>query len=141
MNQTPKYNNSNLNPSYNNFNINLNLSKQEIIFNSYNLTKLPNCLNCNKQIINSIIYYVITIENSTQFLKVNDNITIINSDNITVNNIPGNTNFLLIDKSYINKTFPIYSININSYDIILGESNIIKTVDSCIWINNSGYDY
>ena len=127
MNSIPRYNNSNLNSNYNNFNIILESNIQKITFYSYNLTKLPNSLFCNKQVINSVIYYVITIKHPNNFLKINDNITINNSNSITINNISENNNYLLINSSYINKTFPIYLININSYDIILGESQYIET--------------
>ena len=130
INLVPRYNNTIYNSNYNNFNIILESNIQKITFNPYNITNLPNSLSCNEQIINSSIYYVITIKHPNNFLQVNDNITIMNSENITVNNLQENNNYLLINSSYINKTFNVFSIGVNSYDIILGDSRIIETTNT-----------
>jgi hypothetical protein len=59
---------------------------------------------------------------------VNDSITISGSSSITINDIKNTNTYLLIDSSYINKTFTIYSINSNNgYNIILGSNDIIET--------------
>lgn len=136
MNNVPRYNNNDLNPNYNNFEIILESNIQKITFNSYNLINLPNCLSCNQQNIDSVLYYVVTINFINNFLKVNDYITIINSDDITINNITSLDGYLSINSSYINKTFKIYSINVNSYNIILGKSDYIKTTN--VNIENNG---
>jgi hypothetical protein len=128
MNLVPRYDYTSLNQSYNNFDIILESNIQKITFKPYNLTKLPNSISCKQQVINSIIYYVINIKHSNNFLQINDLITITGSESITINNIQENDSYLLIDSSYINNTFKIYSINLNnSYDIILGSNDIINT--------------
>jgi len=127
MNLVPRYNYNNLNQSYNNFDITIEPNIQKITFIPYNLTKLPNSISCRQEVINSTIYYIINIKHPNNFLKVNDSITISGSNSITINNTQITDNYQLIDSSYINKTFLIYSININSYDIILGSNDLIET--------------
>lgn len=128
LNLVPRYNYTSLNQSYNNFDIILESNIQKITFKPYNLTKLPNCISCKQQVIDSVIYYVINIKHSNNFLQVNDTVTISGSESVTVNSIHQSDSYLLIDKSYINKTFLVYSTNLNnSYDIILGSSDIINT--------------
>ena len=128
MNLVPRYDYTSLNQSYNNFDIILESNIQKISFKPYNLTKLPNGISCKQQVIDSVIYYVINIKHSNNFLQVNDTVTISGSESVTVNSIHQSDSYLLIDKSYINKTFLVYSTNLNnSYDIILGSSDIINT--------------
>ena len=128
MNLVPRYDYSILNQTFNNFDITLEPNIQKITFEPYNLTKLPNSISCKEQVIDSVIYYVINIKHTNNFLQVNDSITISGSSSVTVNNIQQKNSYLLIDSSYINNTFLIYSTNLNnSYDIILGNSDIINT--------------
>ena len=128
MNLVPRYNYDNLNQSYNHFDISMESNIQKITFSPYNLTKLPNSLSCKQEVINSTIYYVISVKHSNSFVQVNDTVTISGSESVTINNIESGS-YLLIDSLYINKTFTVYSINLNnSYDIIIGSSEIIKTV-------------
>ena len=128
MNLVPRYNYDNLNQSYNHFEISMESNIQKITFSPYNLTKLPNSLSCKQEVINSTIYYVISVKHSNSFVQVNDTVTISGSESVTINNIESGS-YLLIDSLYINKTFTVYSINLNnSYDIIIGSSEIIKTV-------------
>jgi hypothetical protein len=128
MNLVPKFDYNSLNQSYNNFDIILESNIQKITFKPYNLIKLPNSISCEEQVIDSIIYYIINIKHSNNFLQINDLVTISGSESVTVNKNQKSDSYLLIDKSYINNTFQIYSTNLNnSYDIILGSSEIIKT--------------
>jgi hypothetical protein len=128
MNLVPRYNYSNLNQSYNHFDIIIESNIHKITFSPYNLIKLSNSISCRQEVINTSIYYIININSSNSFLQVNDSVTISGSDNITINTTQITTSYSLIDKSYINKTFIIYAINLNnSYDIILGNSDVIKT--------------
>lgn len=136
MNLIPRYNYSNLNQSYNNFDIIIEPNIQKITFSPYNLTKLPNSISCKQEVINSTIYFIINIKHPNNFLKVNDSVTISGSKSITINNIKENSSYLLIDSSYINKKFPVYSTNLNdSYDIIIGSNDIIETTISTIQSN------
>jgi hypothetical protein len=140
MNKVPRYNYSILNQNYNNFDITIESNIQKITFLPYNLIRLPNSISCRQEVINSNIYYIINVKHSNNFLQVNDVITISGSNSITINNTQKTTSFLLIDSSYINKSFPIYAINLNnSYDIILGVNNVIKTT-TVNYQSNGGTD-
>jgi len=128
LNHVQKYNYSNLNQNYNNFDIIMEANIQKITFLPYNIINLPNSISCRQEVIESNIYYIINIKHHNNFLQVNDIITISGSSSITINNTQTSNSYLLIDSSYINKSFTIYSINLNnSYDIILGINTIIET--------------
>ena len=132
MNSIPRYNYSDINQIYNNFDIILESNIQKITFIPYNFIKLPNSITCKQEVINNITYFILNVKHANSFLQVNDKITISNSNNITYNN---NDSFLSINNSYINKTFSIYSINSNSYNIILGPTDIIETSNVLVMSN------
>lgn len=129
MNLVPRYNYNTLNQSYNNFDITMESNIQKIKFIPYNLIKLPNSLSIYSEVINSIIYYILNVASTNSFLQVGDSITISGSENVTINLNNTISTYLSVNSSYINNTFIIYAISLNnSYDIILGNSNIIETI-------------
>lgn len=122
MNSVPRKNYSILNKVYNNFNIIFEPNNHKIIFQSYNLIKLPNSLSIQLIKLNNEIYYVLKVIHLNNILEVNDTIIIYNASNVTF--VDTNlTQINSIDNIYINTTHIIYSINktTNSYNIILGK--------------------
>ena len=137
INLIPRINNSIINPVYNNFDINLNTDSHIITFEPYNLTSLVSCLSLKISIINNIKYYILTVSHPNNLVEVNDQITISSSLDITI--IDDNSNQIKsIDASYINKTFKVFTINLNNstYDIILGNINHFTT--SIVNYNSTG---
>ena len=132
INQVPKISYSIINQDYNNFDIELETNIQKISFIPYNLSKLPNSLSIHLQLIDSILYYILTITHidSSNMVDLNDIITISNSDAVTVKVETNDTiQYFLINANYINKSHKVYSVNLKNqtYDVILGKEKEITT--------------
>ena len=111
MNKVPRIISTNEVPKYNNFNINYNSYTQEIKFNGFEITNLPNSLKIDIITVNSIRYFRLTINHPKNLINVNDTITISNANAIGI-----------IPATSINTTFTVYQINktANSYSVLLG---------------------
>jgi hypothetical protein len=120
-------------PLYNYFDISLSVESQNIIFNPYNLTKLPNSLSIRSEIINNEKYLILNINHPNNMVEPGDIIEIQLASLVTVSYIiESNTQIYAIDSSYINKPHTVYQINLKTqtYDIILGSNAEIKTIES-----------
>lgn len=106
------------NPIYNDFSINLNSYTQEIIFNAYKTSPIPNSLKIDTLELNGVTYFVLIVRQQSNLVKVGDIITISNSNDLG-----------LISKTLINTSLIVYSINKenSSYTILLGPVNQITT--------------
>jgi hypothetical protein len=127
MNKVPRITSTNTEKVYNHFDIDLETNIQKITFRPYNLTKLPNCLSINLEIISNIPYYILNIKQSNNFVNVGDIVTLTSATGVTYSD--GLVNYM-IAPSYINKTYNVYSINIatSSYNVIIGPQNGITEV-------------
>lgn len=116
-----------MNKVYNNFTVNLETGINKITFTPYNITKLPDSLIVTTNIINSVLYYILTIAHHNSFVNVGDTVIISNASDVTI--INKETDNILIDKSYINKEFTVYSVNQenNTYDVLIGSDKQINT--------------
>jgi hypothetical protein len=123
MNNVPRISSTNINNIYNNFDIILEQNTNKITFNSYKLSKLPNCLSIIKYNYDSQTYYILNVYHPQNLINVNDTIIINNSTDVTFKNITNDyAQIFSISQLYINRKLTVYSINKenNSYDIILG---------------------
>ena len=133
INLVPRINNSQVYPLYNHFDIILETNIQKITFKPYNLNHLPNGLSLRLETINSVLYYILTIKQIGNLIELNDNITISNSNSVSLQNpSAGTSEYLTIDANYINKTFAIYNVDSanQSYDVIIGPQNEITETAS-----------
>jgi len=147
MNSVPRINSNNkliqnsISPITNYFDITLDQYVHTITFSAYNLITLPSCLSIRNEIINLNNYYILDIIYPYNMVDVGDNITILNSNEVTIkNNINDNSyQILSISNNYINKTHLVYSINknTNTFSIIIGDTdNIITTIVA--YLSNGG---
>ena len=140
INQIPKISYSSVNQDYNNFDIELEPNIQKISFIPYNLSKLPNSLSIHLELIDSILYYTLTITHisSSNMVQVNDNIIISNSEAVTVKVETNDTiQYFLVNATYINKSHKVYSVNLKNqtYDVILGKQKEITTTAQSLILN------
>ena len=126
MNNVPRITSTNINTIYNNFDIMLETNTQKITFKPYIILNNPNCLSINIELINNISYYILNITQSNNYIKIGDSVIINGATNTTYTN---NNIYYSIDSSYINKTFTVYSINLqtSTYSVILGLQTSIPT--------------
>jgi hypothetical protein len=126
MNNVERIISTNINPIYNIFNIIMEQNTHTISFYTYQNKKLPNSLSIRTITINKELYYILNIMNINNIINENDIITINNSTDVTfkINN-NNNIQIFSVDNIYINKSHKVYSINNNTYDVILGNINEI----------------
>jgi len=111
MNKIARVTSTNEVHQYNNFNITYNSYTQEIKFNGFEITSLPNSLQVDIITVNSIQYFRLTINHPNNLINVNDTITISNA--LAIGIIPATS---------INTSFSVYQVNknANSYSVLLG---------------------
>ena len=132
INQVPKLSYSTVNQDYNMFDIELESNTQKISFIPYNLSKLPNSLSAHLELIDSVLYYILTITHidPSNMVEVNDNITISNAEAVTVKVETNDTlQYFLINANYINKLHKVYLVNLKNqtYNVILGKQKEVTT--------------
>ena len=138
MNSVQRITSTAINSVYNNFDIKLESNNMKISFIPYNYYKLPNSFTIRLETINLLPYYILSILHPNNFVKVNDMITISGSNSVSS---LYQEEYLLIDSSYINKDFNVYSVNNmnQSYDVIIGlQSHVKETVITKDQISNGG---
>lgn len=131
MNQVPRVNSTPTQPSKNLFDIELQTNIQKITFRPYNLSELPNSLSIRVEVINSIKYYILNVGHPNNLVETNDIIEIINSEVVTFKITQDDvTTIYSVDSFYINGKQTVYQTNLDNqtYDIILGKDNEIKTL-------------
>jgi hypothetical protein len=139
MNLVPRITSTIEKPVYNNFKVTLETNLQKVTFMPYNIVKIPNKLTVKLETINSNTYYILNVNLPQNFIQVNDTITISGSVNVTFTN--SNSQIYSIDSTYINNTFKVYSVNIESqsFSVIIDNINNINTT-LVTTTSNGGYN-
>ena len=139
MNLVPRITSTIEQPVYNNFKVTLETNLQKVTFMPYNIVKIPNKLTVKLETINSNTYYILNINIPQNFIQVNDIITISGSTNVTFTN--SNSQIYSIDSTYINNTFKVYNVNIESqsFSVIIDNINNINTT-LVTTVSNGGHN-
>jgi hypothetical protein len=118
INSVKRINSTSENIIYNNFEITCNTFTNEVTFSAYKTENLPNCLKVDIYTINNIDYFRLIIKHPNNLVQVNNKVIVSNSLDIG-----------LINKSYINKSFTVYEVNIenSSYNMLIAPVNQITS--------------
>jgi len=118
INSVKRINSTSENIIYNNFEITCNTFTNEVTFSAYKTENLPNCLKVDIYTINNIDYFRLIVKHPNNLVQVNNKVIVSNSLDIG-----------LINKSYINKSFTVYEVNIenSSYNMLIAPVNQITS--------------
>ena len=118
INSVKRINSTSENIIYNNFEITCNTFTNEVTFSAYKTENLPNCLKVDVYNINNIDYFRLIVNHPNNLVQVNNKVIVSNSLDIG-----------LINKSYINKSFTVYEVDIenNSYNMLIAPVNQITS--------------
>lgn len=123
-------------PVFNNFDIVLEANTQQIIFNPFTLTKIPNSLSLRLETIDQDEYYVLNVVHPNNIVDQNDIIELQSGIDVTIKQLVTTTSgtqeytIQSMNSTYINKTHLVYKVNKENqtYDIIIGKISEVDLI-------------
>jgi hypothetical protein len=130
INLIPRIHSTSENTIYNIFNINLNTYTQEIQFEAFENTNLPNCITASLTEINNIQYVLLTFYHPNNLVEINDTIKVSGATKIGT----------IIDDTYINTTLTVYKVNNNAqtYSVLLAPLKNLTNLTTIDLTGNGG---
>jgi hypothetical protein len=123
-------------PVFNYFDIVLEANTQQVIFNPYTLTKIPNSLSLRLETIDQDEFYVLNVVHPNNIVDQNDVIELQSGIDVTIKQLvtttTGTQEYAIqsMNATYINKTHLVYKVNKENqtYDIIIGKKSEVDLI-------------